>query len=88
MIEVQFGRLKRFNISVNNYRHNINSLYWHLGIILTTYRALRNVVISAFLHYIDTWMINRACVVHHTVLMSSMFEFTLWVLQVLGKPSP
>ena len=42
---------------------------------LTMNRALCNVVESAFLHYINIWTMNRACVGHCAVLMSSMLEF-------------
>ena len=40
-------------------------------------RALRNVIVSAYSHYINTLAMNGACMGHHTVLMRSMLRFTM-----------
>ena len=40
-------------------------------------RALRNIVMSTYAHYIDTWAMNWACVGHCTVLMHSMLMFAM-----------
>ena len=39
--------------------------------------ALRNIIVSAYSHYIDSWPMNRACVGHHVVLMRSMLQFAM-----------
>ena len=45
--------------------------------MLTADRALRNVIMSAYSHYIDTWAMNGACVGHRAVLMRSMLRFAM-----------
>ena len=45
--------------------------------MLTVDRALRNVIVSAYSHYIDTWVINGACVGQSAVLMRSMLKFAM-----------
>ena len=62
---------------VNNYKDNLNSLYRHPDLMLTVDRALRNVIVSTYSHYIDTWVKNGACVGHRTVLMRSMLKFAM-----------
>ena len=45
--------------------------------MLTVDRALCNVIVSAYLHYIDNWAMNGACVGHRAVLMRSMLKFAM-----------
>ena len=45
--------------------------------MLTVDRALQNIIVSTYSHYIDTWAMNGACVGHHTVLMRSMLRFAM-----------
>ena len=61
IVEVQFGGLARLDRAVNNYKDNLNSLYRHPDLTLTTDKALRNVIMSAYSHYIDLWPMNGAC---------------------------
>ena len=44
---------------------------------LTADRALRNILVSAYSHYIDTLAMNGACVGHRAVLMHSMLRFAM-----------
>ena len=64
-------------MAVNNHRDNLNSLYCHPDLILSVDRALWNIIVSAYTHYIDTWAMNGACVGHRTVLMRSMLMFAM-----------
>ena len=77
IVEVQFGCLARLDRAVNNYKDNLNSLYRHPDMMLTADRALRNVIVSAYSHYINTWAMNGACVGHCAVLMRSMLRFAM-----------
>ena len=77
IIKVQFGGLARLDWAVNNYKDNLNSLYRHPDLTLTIDRALRNIIVSAYSHYIDSWPMNGACVGHHAVLMRSMLQFAM-----------
>ena len=77
VIKVKFGGLARLDWAVNNYKDNLNSLYRHPDLTLTIDRALRNIIVSAYSHYIDSWPMNRACVGHHAVLMRSMLQFAM-----------
>ena len=77
IVEVQFEGLARLDRAVNNYKDNLNSLYQHPDLTLTVDRALHNVIVSAYSHYIDTWAMNGACVGHCTVLMRSMLKFAM-----------
>ena len=77
IVEVQFGGLARLDRAINNYKDNLNSLYQHPDLMLTVDWALRNVIVSTCSHYIDTWVMNRACVGHRAVLMRSMLKFTM-----------
>ena len=77
IIEVQFGGLARLDRAANNYKDNLNSLYRHPDLTLTIDKALRNIIVSAYLHYIDSWPINGACVGHRTILMRSMLQFAM-----------
>ena len=45
--------------------------------MLTVDRALWNVIVSTYSHYIDTWAMNGACLGHPTVLMRSMLKFAM-----------
>ena len=77
IVEVQFGGLARLDRAVNNYKDNLNSLYHHPDMMLTADWVLRNIIVSAYSHYIDSWALNRACVGHRTVLMRSMVRFAM-----------
>ena len=76
-VKVQFGGLARLDRAITNYKDNLNSLYRHPNMILTADRALHNVIVSAYSHYIDTWAMNGACMGHRAVLMRSMLRFTM-----------
>ena len=72
IVEVQFGGLARLDKAANNYKDNLNSLYQHPNFMLTVDRALRNVIVSAYSHYIDTWVMNGACMGHCAVENDTM----------------
>ena len=61
--------IPRLDRAINNYRDNLNSLYHDPDMTLREDRALRNLIVSAYSHYIDTWAMNGACVGHRAVLM-------------------
>ena len=61
IVEVQFRGLARLDRAINSYKDNLNSLYRHPDLTLTVDRALRNVIVSAYSHFIDTWAMNGAC---------------------------
>ena len=71
---MQFRGLARLDRAVNNYMDNLNSLYHHPDMMLMADRVLRNIIVSAYSHYIDTWAMNGACVGHSAVLMHSMLR--------------
>ena len=77
IVEVQFGGLARLDRAINNYKDNLNSLYRHLDMMLTVDWVLWNVIMSAYSHYIDTWVMNGVCMGHCTVLMRSMLKFAM-----------
>ena len=77
IVEVQFGGLARLDRAINSYKDNLNSLYQHPNLMLTVDWALHNVIVSAYSHYIDTWVMNGACVGHRAVLMRSMLKFAM-----------
>ena len=77
VVEVQFGGLVRLDRTANNYKENLNSLYRHPDLTLTIDKALRNIIVSAYSHYIDSWPMNGACVGHHTILIRSMLQFAM-----------
>ena len=77
IVEVQFGGLARIDRAMHNYRDNLGSLYHHLDLTLTLDKALRNVIVSAYAHYIDLWPMNGACLGHCTILMQNMLKFTM-----------
>ena len=56
---------------MHNYRDNLGSLYHHLDL------ALRNVIMTAYAHYIDLWPMNGACLRHCAILMQSMLKFAM-----------
>ena len=45
--------------------------------MVTMEQALRNIIMCAYVHYMDTWAMNRACVGHCTILMHSMLTFAM-----------
>ena len=79
-VEVQFGGLVWLDRAANNYKENLNSLYRHPDSTLTIDKALHNIIVSAYSHYIDSWPMNGACVGHRAILMRSMLQFyhALW----------
>ena len=50
IIEVQFGGLAWLDTAINNYKDNLNFLYHHSDMMLTMERALRNIVLCAYVH--------------------------------------
>ena len=77
VVEVQFGGLVRLDRAANNYKDNLNSLYRHPDLTLTIDKALRNIIVSAYSHYIDSWPMNGACVGHRAILMRSILQFAM-----------
>ena len=77
VVEVQFGGLVWLDRAANNYKDNLNSLYRHPDLTLTIDKALRNIIVSAYSHYIDSWPMNGACVGHRAILMRSMLQFAM-----------
>ena len=77
VVEVQFGGLARLDCAANNYKDNLSSLYRHPDLTLTIDKALRNIIVSAYSHYIDSWPMNGACVGHRAILMRSMLQFAM-----------
>ena len=77
IIEVQFGGLARLDWATNNYKDNLNSLYRHPDLTLTIDKALCNIIVSTYLHYIDSWPMNGACMGHCAILMRSMLQFAI-----------
>ena len=75
VVEVQFGGLACR--AIGNYKDNLNSLHRHPDLTLTVDKALRNIIVSAYSHYIDSWPMNGACVGHRAVLMKSMLQFVM-----------
>ena len=62
---------------MNNYKDNLNFLYRHPDMMLTVEWALRNIIVCVYAHYIDTWVMNGACVGHCAVLMHNMLSFAM-----------
>ena len=62
---------------MNNYKDNLSSLYRHPDLTLTVNKALRNIIGSAYSHYIDSWPMNGACLGHRAILMKSMLQFAM-----------
>ena len=58
IVEVQFGGLVRLDRTANNNKDNLNSLYRHPDLTLSIDKALRNIIVSAYSHYIDSWPMN------------------------------
>ena len=77
VVKVQFGGLVRLDRAANNYKENLNSLYRHPDLTLTIDKALCNIIVSAYSHYIDSWPMNGACVGHCAILMRSMLQFAM-----------
>ena len=77
IFDVQFGGLVCLDRAINNYRDNLNALNRHPDLTLTLDKALRNVIVSAYAHYIDSWLMNGACLGHHAILMWSMLQFAM-----------
>ena len=62
---------------MHNYRDNLGSLYRHPDLTLTLDKALCNIIMSTYTHYIDLWPMNGACLGHRAILMQSMLKFTM-----------
>ena len=77
VVEVQFGGLAWLDRAANNYKDNLNSLYRHPDLTLTIDKVLRNIIVSAYSHYIDSWPMNGACMGHRAILMRSMLQFAM-----------
>ena len=77
IVEVQFGGLARLDCAMHNYRDNLGSLYHHPDLTLTLDKALCNVIVSTYAHYIDLWPMNGACLGHRAILMQSMLKFAM-----------
>ena len=77
VVKVQFGDLARLDRAINNYKDNLNFLYCHPDLTLTADQVLRNVIVSTYLHYIDTWPMNGDCVGHHAVLVRSILQLAM-----------
>ena len=77
VVKVQFGGLVQLDCTANNYKENLNSLYRHPDLTLTIDKALCNIIVSAYSHYIDSWPMNGACVGHRAILMRSMLQFAM-----------
>ena len=77
IVEVQFGGLAQLDRAVHNYRDNLNALNRHPDLSLTLDKALRNVIVSAYAHYIDSWPMNGACLGHRAILIQSMLQFIM-----------
>ena len=77
VVRMQFGGLAQLYRAVNNYWDNLNSLYHHPDLMLMADQVLRNIIVSTYSHYIDTWAMNGACMGHHAVLMHSMLRFAM-----------
>ena len=77
VVEVQFGGLDRLDRAVHNYKENLNSLNRHPDLILNLDKALCNLIVSAYAHYIDSWPMNGACLGHCALLMRSMLRFAM-----------
>ena len=77
VVKVQFGGLVRLDRAANNYKENLNSLYRHSDLTLTIDKALCNIIVSAYSHYIDSWPMNGACMGHRAILMRSMLQFAM-----------
>ena len=70
---MQFGGLDRLDLAVHNYKENLNSLNRHPDLILNLdNEVFRNLIVSAYTHYIDSWPMNGACLGHCALLMWSM----------------
>ena len=44
---------------------------------MTLDKALQNIIVSAYAHYIDSWLMNGACLGHCAILMRSMLQFAM-----------
>ena len=76
-VEVQFGGLAQLDRAVHNYKDNLNSLNRHPDLLLNLDKALRNMIVSAYAHYIDSWPMNGACLGHCAILMRNMLQFVM-----------
>ena len=77
IVEVQFGGLVWLDRTASNCKDNLNSLYRHLDLTLTIDKVLRNIIVSTYSHYIDSWPMNGACMGHRAILMRSMLQFAM-----------
>ena len=65
MVVLEFRSLKELADAADNYHTNINKLYDNFDeFTLAVDKVVRNIVVSMYIHYIDWWPINGACVGH------------------------
>ena len=64
VVEVQFGGLAHLDRAIINYRDNLNSLNRHPDLSLPLDKALRNIIVSTYAHYINAWPMDGACLGH------------------------
>ena len=77
MVVIEFGGLTELADAADNYHCNINKLYGNYDeFTLAIDKVIDNIIVSMYVHYIDWWPINSACVGHQALLMQSMLEFT------------
>ena len=62
---------------MHNCRDNLGSLYHHPDLTLTLDKALSNVIVCTYTHYIDLWLMIGTCLGHHAILMQSMLKFAM-----------
>ena len=77
IFDIQFGGLARLDRAVHNYRDNLGSLYHHPDLTLTLNKALRNIIMSTYTHYINLCPMNGTCLGHCAILMQSMLKFAM-----------
>ena len=76
MVVIEFGGLNELADVASNYYCNINKMYGNFDeFTLAIDKVMHNIVVSMYVHYIDRWPINHACVGHRALLMQSMLEF-------------
>ena len=65
MVVIKFGGLTELADAADNYHCNINKLYGNYEeFTLAVEKVIRNIAVSMYVHYIDQWPINGACIGH------------------------
>ena len=76
MVVIEFGSLMELADMADNYHCNINKLYGNFNeFTLAVNKVMWNIVVLMYVHYIDRWPINGACVGQRALLMQLMLEF-------------